>query len=387
MAKEKKQVSFSDFIVDEDTFTPEVESADEEVDEVEDKVEKKEKKTVKKQSKQEDEPSDEDSADPDQSDDEVVETKSKVKKQKSSPPPADEPEEGEEQEEVSLDEAKQFFEEVEKITGSSVDVDYGETNPLSPQGIAIRDKAIKEATLDSFLEEIEAKFPTAFKALQHAYNGGNVADLFSQTTGRDYSKIELKEGDDQLAKEILKEYYKANGVKNESKINRLIEADEDSEEGLLKEAQNALTSLKEKQEEETSKILEEQKTKASEQKKKDQIIVAAIDEVIESKKLGSFKIIDRTDAVEFKKFVLNNLRRGENGYELAMQVNPNELEKQLQYAFFQFKKGDLSKIIQQKATTENSKKLSLKLSAEQSKTKKNTAEEQKNKFSMRDFYV
>jgi hypothetical protein len=395
MAKEekKKPLSFSDFTDDDfgstidDNLDVDGSETDDVDDDLEDTTKKPEKKIDKKQSKQKADPINQDQDNDDSDPDEDLEDKDKKKVDPKAPkkdvkPTDTDPETGDDED---VDPAK-FFEEVEKVTGLSVDVDYGDVHPLTPQGIALRDKALKDAVLDGFLEEMEGKYPQAFKALKHAYNGGDITELFSQTLGRDYSKVEIKETDNDLAKEVLKEYYKKRGVKNESKILKMIEADEDSDNGLIKEAQNALAELAEEQEKERSEIVERQARKEAEQKKKDQIFVAAVDEVLESKRLGSFRIPDRTEAQEFKKFVLSSLRRTETGYELATTLNPNELSKQLQAAYFQFKKGDLSKIIQEKAVTENTKKLQFRLSNEQSKAKKTTEQESKTGISMKDFY-
>lgn len=399
----KKTVSFSDFTVDDsfgatnDNLTPDndggadASAPDADVDDDKDQGKpdpKKDKKVIKAKTAEPDNDDDDpDTDDPDDGDDKP-DPKVKDKLKKPDPKQSKVVDDGDDDpdDEPDGDDAEKFFEEVEKLSGTGVEVDYGDINPLSPQGVVLRDKAIKQQALDSFLEEIENKFPQAFKALQHAYHGGDIAELFTQTTGRDYTKIELKEGDDALAKDILKEYYKSRGVKSEARINKMIEADEDSENGLVKEAQTALAELKEEQEQSTAKVLEQQKQKAAERQKKDQILVSAVDEVLETKKLGSFRIQDRQEAADFKKYILSSIRRTNDGnYELATPVMANELEKQLQYFYFQFKKGDLSKIIQQKAATENAKKLSLKLANEQSKTKRNTIIEDRTTLSLKDF--
>jgi len=241
------------------------------------------------------------------------------------------------------------------------------------------------------LGEIEEKYPTAYKALQHAYNGGDVADLFKSVTGRDYSKVELNESDTELAKEILKEYYQSKGIKNEKRIQKLLETVEDSEEGIVAEATSALEELKAEQALITDKTLKEQQVKAEEQKKRDKLTVSAIDEVLESGKLGSFKLTGRAEAQEFKKFALTGLRRTTDGkgYEFATPIDSANLEKLLQYQYFQFKKGDLSKLIQIKASTENAQKLKLKLNAEAAKGKKGSGagEGDPRSLTMQDFYV
>lgn len=398
----KKTVSFSDFTVDEgfsgsdddlsldkdggaDASAPDPDEpdADDDVDKVK-VIDKKGKKQPKVKTPEPDTDDDNPDADLDDEPEDKSKDKTKVKPDLKQPKVVDTDNSDDEPDDV--EEAEKFFEEVEKLTGSTVDVDYGDVSPLSPQGVALRDKAIKAQALDSFLEEIEGKFPQAFKALQHAYAGGDISQLFTQTTGRDYTRIELKEGDDALAKDILKEYYKSRGVKSEAKISKMIEADEDSENGLVKEAQVALTELREEQEQGTAKVIEEQKQKAAEQKKKDQILVTAVDEVLEARKLGSFRIQDRQEASDFKKFVLGSIRRTNDGnYELATPIASNELERQLQYFYFQFKKGDLSKIVQQKAATENARKLSLKLQGEQTRTKRSTDQGSTSGLSLKDF--
>lgn len=340
---------------------------------------------------------------------EKPEPKKKVKKKQPEPEPKEESEE-EEQEEITekkkdkkptdktdeesdggVEDPSAFFEEVEKITGQGVEVDYGDVDPLTPQGIAIREKAVREAALEGFLEEIETKYPTAYKALQHAYNGGDIADLFKSVTSRDYSKVELNESDSDLAKEILKEYYQSKGIKNDKRIQKLLETAEDSEEGLVTEAKSALEELKAEQAEITDKTLKEQQAKAEEQKKKDRLTVTAIDEVLEAGKLGNFKLTGRAEIQEFRKFALNGLRRTADGkgYEFATPIDSSNLEKLLQYQYFQFKKGDLSKLIQIKASTENAQKLKLKLNAEAARGKKGSESEggDPRSLSLKDFDV
>lgn len=394
MAKKTKDtpLSFSDFDADdsllnsqeeeetqeEENEEEEEESEEEEEQEEEEEKPKKQPKTKKVPAKKKEEEPEEDEEEEEEQEEEEEDVKDKTKT-------GDESEEEEEEEDDS-ETATKFFEQVEKITGRELDIDYGDVNPLSPQGVALREQALVESTLDNWLEEIETKFPQVFQALQHANNGGNPAELFTQTAGRDYTKVELKDTDEDLAKDILKDYFKGKGVKSEEKIKKLIEAYEDSENGLVKEAQIALDELRAEQEDQRSRVIEEQKKKADEQKKKDSLLVTAIDEVIESKKLGNFKITDRVEARQFKEFLIKSVRRTTNGgYELATPVDSQNLEKILQYQFFQFKNGDLSKIIQQGAATVNAEKLKLKLKTEQSKTKKNTNEERQGKLSLKDF--
>lgn len=376
MAKETKTASpsFDDYaeenlLINEEE-KPKTEETEEEDPDKEEKPKKeepkkKDKKVASKKEEKQEEPKEEEEEEP----------KDKVK------------EEEEEDQDSDPETAQKFFDEVQKITGLEVEVDYADVDPLSPQGVALREAAVKDLVLDNFLGELEEKFPVVFKALKHANNGGDPSELFTQTKSRDYSRVDLKEGDEALAKQILTEYYQGKGVKSEEKIKKLLEVAEDSKDGLVGDAKSALEELKKEQEEEKDELLEEQERSAQEQKKKDQILVAAVDEVLDNKQLGSFKITDRNEGVDFRKFVLENIRRTSDGkYEIATPLDEKNIERQLQYQYFQFKKGDLSKIIQQKVGTEKAKDLKLRLASEQKKKTTTTPEDTTRKsLSLQDY--
>lgn len=364
----------------------EVEEVEEDEQEEQEEVEEPKKKKVESKSKKKEEASEEESEE-----EEEKPVKKKVEKKSKAEPKeeAEETEEGVEEdseEESEAPDPKSFFEEVDKLTGQPVEVEFGDVDPLTPQGIAIRDKAVREAALDTFLQELEESYPTAYKALQYAYDGGNVADLFKEVATRDYSKVELKEDDDALATEILREYYKTKGIKNEKTINKMIETAQDSEEGIVTEAKGFLKELQEEQAEKTEKALAAQRQAAGEEKKRDQVLGAAINEVLETGTLSNFKINPK-EVNEFRKFVVGSIRRaGEGNYTFTTQVDSRNLEKQLQYLYFQFKKGDISNLVQAKQITKETQKLRLKLQQEQG-TKKTTTKEERGKFgSMKDFY-
>jgi hypothetical protein len=393
MAKKGKGPSMDDFFEEDlGITTPEEEKDEQETEEGSDEQEEEKEKKKKPESKskkkdEEEEESDDESEEEEEKPSKKVKPKSKTESEEES-----EEEDKEETKEESEDEpevdSKTFFEEVDKLTGQPVEVDYGDVDPLTPQGIAIREKAVREAALDTFLQEIEQNYPTAYKALQYAYDGGDVAELFKEVAGtRDYSKVELKEDDEALATEILKEYYKSRGIKSEARINKMIEVAQDSEEGIVEEAKGFLKELQEEQSEKQTKALEAQRQAAAQEKQRDQVLGAAINDVLETGTLSNFKINSK-EVNDFRKFVVSTIRRAGNGqYTFTTEVEPKNLEKQLQYLYFQFKKGDLSNLIQTKQTTEATKKLKLKLASEEAnRGKKSTQREERNSFpSMKDY--
>lgn len=406
MAKKKeeasKALSWEDFsaesVLASAVETDENEDEDEQEEEDQDEEEEKKSKTkTKAKAKDEDEENEE----------QEEEDKPKKEKKSAKAKASKEEEENEEEEEESdeeEDESKtseeneeeedededpsEFYKEVEKLTGQEVEVEYGDVSPTSPQGVAIREKAVSETAVDNFLGYLEENHPAAFKALQHSYNGGDIADLYKVANTRDYSKVELKDDDKDLAKELIKEYYQSKGVKNPGKITRILELAEDSEEGVVAEAKGILTELKDEQVKKEQEVLKAAETSKKEQQRRDQVFVSALDEVLESGKLDSFKLAGKAEASEFRQFVLKNVRKAKDGgYEVATQLDPNNLEKVLQYQFFQFKKGDLSKLISIKAATENTKKLKFRIGEEKSKLKKTASDDRtkKDKLNLTDF--
>lgn len=284
--------------------------------------------------------------------------------------------------------AGDFWEAVEKITGNPLDIEYGNVDPVSPQGVAIREKALAEKAVDDFLDNMQLKQPKVYKALEHAMAGGSIEDLFTPGE-KDYAKVTIKEGDEDHAKMILREYYQKRGITNEGRIARMIATDADSEEGLVKSAEGALQEMKETQETDRVQKIEEQKIRDQRQKALDNKMIEELDGTINTLQLGSFRIPSRKEAEDFSKFVRSSVQRdGSGGYLLVVPLEQGNLEKQLQAEYFRFKKGDLEKLIMTKATTKNAESLKLKLSKEKEAPRSSTGLEKKDAVrSMKDYEV
>lgn len=392
MAK-KKEKSLSDFDA-EDLLKVEIAEEDqEEKDETSDEEESEEEEEEKPKSKDKSK---------------FVKKEVEVKKPKPTPTPTKavkevkkdtKQEEEEEEEEVITEEVidkeeeedqgenpEEFYKAVEKITGSQIEVDYDDIDPLSAQGVAIREKAVSETAVNSFLDQLEAKHPKVYRAFEHAMAGGNLEDLFSPGE-KDYSKVEIKEDDEDHAKIVLKEYYQKKGVAD-TRIKRMIEADEESEEGLVKSAQAALAEMKTAQEKEAAQKFEEQKIRGQRQAAQDQRFLEDVDKIVSSLQISTFRIPSKREADEFSDFVRNSIQRdGKGGYLFVTPVEPGSIEKQLQTEYFRFKKGDLEKLITTKATTKLAEGTRLRLKKQEA-TVRTTVEETKKKVkSMKDFEV
>lgn len=300
---------------------------------------------------------------------------------------ADEEEEEEEQEEEEIEDEgedpSEFWKKVDQLTGVPVEVEYGEIDPLSPQGVALREKALIERSVEDFIGRLQEQYPGVYEALEYAHAGGNIEDLYKG--GKDYSKIEIQEEDIDHARLILEDYYNQKGITNAARVKRMIAADEESEEGLVKTAQLALQELKEAQEAERQEEIEVQKQMANEQKIKDQRFVKSLNDLISAGKLAEFQITNSKDATEFSNFVRSHVQRdGKGGYMFVTPVDPANLERQLQAEYFKFKGGNLENLVITKAQSLKARELRLKLNS-QEKKKKTSKEEGSNAGSLKNF--
>ena len=271
-----------------------------------------------------------------------------------------------------------FWGDVEAITGNSVEVDFGDVEPDSPEGAAIREEALTKKAVEDNLAYLEQTFPEGFKALMHVSNGGKVEDLLSATT-IDYNSLVIEETNVEAQKGFMKDYYIDKGF-SEAKALRNVEDDEDSEEGLFKNFSAALKEKQDLQETSTKETLEKQEKIKAAQDAQDRKFGETLSSVINTGKVGNFNV-PKKDAESFYNHVLNHVQRQENGtYALTVPLTNENFGEQLQQMFFGFKKGDLSKFVETKAATENAKRLKRNMRKEKDGAE-GSSEKEKRKFS------
>lgn len=271
----------------------------------------------------------------------------------------------EEEEEEDPDQGVKFWEEVSKITGNDVEVDYGSVSPISPQGAALREQAVADRAVQTFLANLEEEYPAVYQALSYAHAGGDIRELYQAE--KDYSKIQIADEDEEHAKALLTDYYLKKGF-TDARAKRMVAADAESEEGLVGTAKAALAELvQEQQEEQQNKILEQQE-QAKRQREQDVKFVSSIDSILKQGRIGTWQIPSKQEAQAFMQYVKSKVQRdGEGGYLLVQRLEPQEIEQHLQAEFLRFKKGDLSAMIEVKARTKNTEKLQLKVQGEKAK--------------------
>ncbi len=340
-------------------------------DEDEESLKKKEKKkSSKKKEEVVDEVDEIDEEDKDEDEDEDEEKKTKKKKSVSKKDDDDEDEDEEETE--------NFWSDVEKLTGRQVEVDYKETDPESAEGAALREEALAQQVINDHLAYLSKVYPREFKALEHAANGGKIEDLYNPSEP-DYSQMKIEEKDEEAQKAFLMSYYQKKGF-SPSRSKRLIETDEDSDEGLFKTSEEALKEMTANQEKDRNKQIEQQEKTSKQNKKEDLQMIGSVEQIIETGKLNKFTIPVK-EREEFYQFALSQMQRNPNGgYMFVTPVENRKLEQQLQELFFAYKRGDLSSIIQREVKTEGARKL--KRNVGKQKKVAGTIDEKKSKRSL-----
>jgi hypothetical protein len=311
---------------------------------------KKVSKSDKPDSKDESE-SDEDNDEPDDKDDEDDDdVKDKSKKDKSKDKKSDVKDDADKDDE---DEGT-FWDDVDKLTGNKVEVDYQGVDPESPEGAVLREEAVTRSAIDNHLNTLKDLFPREFRALEHAANGGKMEDLFSPQEP-DFSQVSFKEEDTDSQKAQLMSYYTNFKGFSSQKAKRMVDADEDSEEGLFKAAQDAVKERATAQEKQRTAQEVKTKKEAEEQKRADVQMVNTINGVVEKGELGTFRI-PKSEVSAFQDFIYASVTRDINGgYTIVQPIEDKNLEKQLQAMYFAFKGGELSSIIQTAAKSERAK--------------------------------
>ena len=360
-------------VVSEEEESEEQEEQEEESEEEESQEEEEEapKKKSKKPIDEESPLGDDDEEEEDEDPEEEDEDDSKKKK-----PKADASEE---------EEAGSFWDDVEKITGVHVEVDYGDVDPESDEGAALRESALVNMVESSVHEHLKKTYPKAYKALELEAAGGDISQLITPDYV-DYTKITLDPDNESQHRKILMDYYM--DVKNlpEAKAKRMVEADEDdeAEDSLFKAATEALQERAATQKEKEDRLLAEQKKQADLQRQRDTQLIDYVKSVTDRGEIGKFKL-PAQERDKFYEFFTNTIQRHpEGGYMFAVPLSNDNFGQMMEQAYFAFKGGKLDALVQRRATTESTKRLKRNLKRNDKKVSPSTSSTQEQEDKRRD---
>ncbi len=266
-----------------------------------------------------DDSSDDDADDSDKDDDD---DDKKSKGKKSAKKDADENNDDDE------DSDETFWTDVEKLTGRTVEVDYGDTDPESAEGAAVREETLVQSAISDHLDYLSKIYPKEFRALEHASNGGKMEDLYNPAEP-DYSRMEIGKDDAETQKSFMRSYYVKKGL-TPTKASRMVETDEDSDEGLYAATKEALKEMATGQEKDRNKIIKDQEFLNKQSRQQDMQMIGSVEQVVQTGKLNKFTVpVKEREA--FYQYSLQHMQRNPNGgYMFVQPVQPRDLEQQLQ---------------------------------------------------------
>lgn len=247
--------------------------------------------------------------------------------------------------------AKDFYKQVNQITGEEVAVDFGETDPLSPEGVALRDKAIRQDAVQKFEDYLRTTDPRAYAYMLHREAGGSDEEFFAEKTFVLSDEQTFNTSID-IQTSILKQDLLDKGVPAEIVEATIAKYIKDNV--LTEKATGAYTVMKKAQEQQMKEIERVQ----NEQKQQFQNQVTSITNTI-SKGINDGNlnfIIPEAKKAAFNEYIKQNLRYDNGKFYVVNELGEN-LKEILESQYFQFVKGDLSALIKKEAKTQTTQRL------------------------------
>lgn len=258
--------------------------------------------------------------------------------------------EDEESSEPELD-VDGFFAQVEQITGEPVKVDYGDADPLSAEGVAIREKAVREDAAVKFEEYLRDTNPRGYAYLLHKQSGGSDEDFFAQKTITLPDAETFKNSTDAKVALLEKDLID-NGVPEDiakASVTKFIK-----DNTLDERADKVYTKIKQAEANQLADIEQREQQQRQAFETAVNTITSNISKTINE---GNLKfIVPEASRAAFDKYIKSNIRYDNGQFHLVSTLG-EDMKEVLEAEYFKFVKGDLSKLIEKKAKTLTVQKL------------------------------
>ena len=244
-----------------------------------------------------------------------------------------------------------FYDQVEKLTGEHFQIDFGNTDPLSPEGVALREKAIIEDTAHKFEEYLKTSDPRSYAYFLHREAGGSDEDFFSQKEFVLPVKDDLMHSTDmQIA--MVKQDLKDKGIPDDiidSTVDKYIK-----ENKITEYASNIYDTRKHNQEYQLQYIEEQNKAQQEAFNKTVNSLYGAINKELAANTLR-FNVPE-VQKTKFLNYVKDNLRYDNGKFYVVSELGDN-LKDILESQYFQFVKGDISSLVKKEANKQTVQRL------------------------------
>lgn len=261
---------------------------------------------------------------------------------------------------------EEFYGTVSKLTGIDVDVKWDEgVDPLSPEGVAVRDKAILEKGATDFDAYLKNTHPRAYAYFMHQ-QAGLPDEQFFNTAGSVYTlpdRAAMQDSVD-LQTSVYKYQLLNQGLDEDTADAVVAKAIKDNK--LLEKSSAAYGTIESTQ----AKNLEEAKAIAAEEDRKFKALVDNTKASINKQMTDLSFIVPEAQKPEFENFVMSNLRVIDGKVYIVQEVTEEQRKLQMEAQLFQWKKGDLSTVVKKAATTQATHRLRAQIKASQGGNKK-----------------
>jgi hypothetical protein len=249
-----------------------------------------------------------------------------------------------------------FWADVDKLRGGDpLDIDFGDVDPISPEGALIRENAVVDRAIGAWETELQEKFPEAYAFLDHMISGGTKEEFFETAkTLVTLPTEEQLENDPKIQEEILQRNMTRKGMSDKviSSTLKALKTDDALEEAS-KEA------LKEEGEWEKAQLkVIADKAEQTNQQRADSIkqINKYVDDVVATGEVGNL-VLPEADRKGFAQHLKGTIRLDGNKWVAVTELTNENVQDFFKKEFFGYKKGNLKSLVERQARTENTNRL------------------------------
>lgn len=247
---------------------------------------------------------------------------------------------------------KSIYEQVDELRGELIEVEYGDVDPLSPEGILLREETIADKAAEAAQEEIRARFPRAYALMLHLSQGGKEEDFF-KPQNQDFSKVTITTEDKAGQENILRTALALKG--NSPTIIDVIITSLKDKGALEATAKTELEALQQSQKQRETQLA----AKAREIKAKEVQDLGKLATDLQTSVEKGFDgvVVPVKDRKDFIKFIGERINYNNGEFHVVSKLDPKELNKVLKVAYFEFKGGDINSLADRTAKTLIARKL------------------------------
>lgn len=268
----------------------------------------------------------------------------------------------EEAEEEDAQDPEAFWADVDKLRGRKLEVKYPDgVDPLSPEGVHIREKAVAEEAVVMFERSLQQKDPRSYAYMLHRQRGGTDETFFSEKSFS-LPSYETFSNDADLQMSVYKNSLISKGLSEEVAQMAVDQAVKNGK--LFAESDIAYKKLVEADQ----KVLQSTQQLAQQAEREYQQVVEKstrqLTQFIDEGKGMNF-IIPDTDKLPFKAFVQERMEYDANTKEILLveRFGGDDAARKLEALFLLYKKGDLKGLIKREAQTQNTRRLGQRVKA------------------------